>query len=209
MSNMILMGRPCHCFLSALRRLRGLLTRRRSLLTLRSVGPTHSFPQPNENGSLRGHDSPGIQVWLSTIRTKRVHGRYMGSYAKINTGRYRNFYVFIFTYSVGFLAIQLAAIRWGSRVLHRPRFSPCFQQADFWSPVSVPLWPPDGRPVAWPTEQFLTDDTIHQIAERWSRVAERLPPSPTGASMIKFCDLAKVTPLYVMWGIITKQVIEN
>jgi hypothetical protein len=133
-------------------------------------------PAERKRFSEDGHFLPGgIQIWLSTYRGPRLHGRYEGHYAKINTGRYRNFRVFVFTYTVGFLVIQVAAFRWGSRVLKQPRFTPYFRQADIWNPVSVSLWPPDGRAVLWPTSKYLTDKTIHQIAGRWAHVAEFIP----------------------------------
>jgi hypothetical protein len=139
----------------------------------KSTGIPFFSPAERKRFSEGKHNVPsGIQVWLSTVRTTRLHGRYTGHYRKIKTGRYRNFKGFVFTYTVGFLVIQLAALRWGSRVLKRPRLVPYLLQADGWKPVSVPLWPPDGRPVLWPTEQFLTDETINAIAERWAHIAE-------------------------------------
>ena len=132
-------------------------------------------PAERKRFSAGGQLPGGVQVWLSTIRTKRLHSHIRGHYAKINTGRYRHFRVFVFTYSVGFLVVQLIAFRWGSKLLKRPRFIPYLRQADVFTPVSVPLWPPDGRPVLWPTEQYLTDQTIHQISERWGNIAEFIP----------------------------------
>lgn len=127
-------------------------------------------PAERKRFSENGHFLPaGVQVWLSTIRSERLHGRYMGHYAKINTGTYRNFKVFVFTYTVGFLVIQLVAFRWGSRLLKRSSVTPYFLQADTWNLASIPIWPPDGRSVAWPTSQYLTDASIHQIAERCGR----------------------------------------
>jgi hypothetical protein len=141
--------------------------------------PTTPFFSPTERKrfSEGRHDVPSrTQVWLSTIRTTRLHGRYMGHYAKIKNGRYRNFKVLVFTYTLGFLVIQLAASRWGSRVLNQPQFAPTFRQDDVWRSVCVPLWPSDGRPVVWPTDQYFTDETVDQIAQRWMRVTERRLP---------------------------------
>lgn len=92
----------------------------------------------------------GVQVWISTFRSPRVHGSYTGHYGKIKTGRYRNFDVYVFTYVAGFLIVQLVAFKWGSNLLKRPRFIPRFWQRSVWYSASVPVWPPDGRPVSWP-----------------------------------------------------------
>jgi hypothetical protein len=139
----------------------------------KSTGIPFFSPAERKRFSEGDHDIPkGVQVWLSTVRTTRLHGRYTGHYGKIKTGRFRHFKGFVFTYTVGFLVIQLAAVRWGSRVLKQPRLEPHFRQANIWNTVSTPLWPPDGRPILWPTEQFLTDETINAIAERWAHLSE-------------------------------------
>jgi hypothetical protein len=114
----------------------------------------------------------GVQVWLSTIRTTRVHGRFTAHYAEIHAGRFRGFEFYVLTYSVGFLVIQLSAFKWSS-IVKQPVFMPRLTQLDFvWADVSVPLWPPDGRAVIWPTRKYLTDQNVEILADRWRHVAE-------------------------------------
>jgi hypothetical protein len=119
------------------------------------------------------HDLPrGVQIWLSRIRTQHVHGRYMGHYGKIHSGKYRNFGFNVLTYTVGHLVIQLVAFRWASRVIGEPGFTPRFIQNDVFDSVSVPLWPFTSKSVLWATDKCFTEDSIHQIAERWGNVCE-------------------------------------
>ena len=115
----------------------------------------------------------GVQVWLSTFRTRQIHGSFTAHYGEIHVGKCKGFEFYIFTYVVGFLVIQLTGFRWNS-VAKGPRFMPHLRQGDIWNPVSVPLWPSDGRPVDWPTSQYLTDQTLKILAERWGYVSERI-----------------------------------
>jgi hypothetical protein len=116
----------------------------------------------------------GIQIWLSTFRSRQFFGQYFGHYAKLETGHSRGFKVYVFTYVVGFLVVQLVAFRWGSRILKTPRFTPHLSEPVFWRPISVPLYPWAGKRITWPTEQYLTEQTLRQFAERCGNVSERI-----------------------------------
>jgi len=113
----------------------------------------------------------GVQIWLSLFHGKRLHGRYTRHYSTINTGHYKGFEVYIFTYVVGFLVVQLSAFRWGS-IAKPPRFVPRLWQNDIWNPASIPLWPPAGKRVTWFALQYFDDQSIQAFSERWSHIAE-------------------------------------
>jgi hypothetical protein len=117
---------------------------------------------------------PGVQVWISSFRPRgaHVHGSYSGHYGKIKSGKYRNFGFNVLTYAVGFVLLQVVSYRWGSRLIKPPEFTPYVLQANRFDVISTPIWPPEGRPVLWPTQQYITNDTVMQFAERWGRVAE-------------------------------------
>jgi hypothetical protein len=113
----------------------------------------------------------GVQVWLSTFHGPRVHGRFTCHYGQIRGGRFKKFEFYVFTYVAGFLVLQLTAFRWNS-VAKRPSFNPRFIQDTLWDVVSIPLWPPDGKPVTWPSSQYLTRDSVKVLADRWGRISE-------------------------------------
>ena len=144
-------------------------------------------PAERKRFSEDGHFLPGgIQIWLSTYRGPRLHGRYEGHYAKINTGRYRNFRVFVFTYTVG-----------GEVGCLSNRDSP----PTFVKPTSgIPCPFPCGRRTAEPFCGLPVSTSPTKQSTKLRDGGRTLPnSSPTerlGASVIKFCDLAKVTPLY-------------
>jgi len=137
------------------------------------------FPPAERKRFSEGDHSipPGFQVWISSFRPRGagVHGSYSGHYGEIKTGKYRHFKFYVLTYVVGFVLLQAVAYRWGSRLLKPPPFIPYVQQAKSFDVVCTPIWLPDGKPVLWPTEQAVTNDTVMHIAERWARVAEWHP----------------------------------
>lgn len=117
----------------------------------------------------------GVQMWCAAFRGKYLlSGRYTTHYAKINTGRFKGFELYIFTYVVGFLVLQLTATRWAS-IAKRPAFMPVLTQNDtIWRRVSIPFWPSDGTPITWPPLEHFDDQGIEVFAERWGRIAETL-----------------------------------
>lgn len=144
--------------------------------------PAGPFFPPAERKRFSGGEHfipPGVQVWISSFRPRgtRVHGSYSGHYGEIKTGKYRHFKFYVLTYAVGLVLLQVAAYRWGSRLIKAPSFIPYVHQASRFDVVSTPIWLPEGKPVLWPTEQCVSNDTVMQFAERWGRVAEWNPSS--------------------------------
>jgi hypothetical protein len=116
----------------------------------------------------------GVQMWLAAFRGAHLlSGRYTMHYAKVRSGRFKGFELYIFTYVAGFLGLQVTGWRWAS-IAKRRRFTPVLAQDPAFGPVAVPFWPSDGTPVVWPPPAHFDDQSVEIFANRWGRLVERV-----------------------------------
>jgi hypothetical protein len=108
----------------------------------------------------------GVHVWLFSVNSP------LGVSGKLNSffGRIVNvedrFKIFVCTFSIGFLGLQLVATQWENPNGRRAPF-PSIRQPHGWNDVAVPLWPNEGTPVLWPPPVHVSNNAIDQFCNRW------------------------------------------
>ena len=70
-----------------------------------------------------------------------------------------------FTYTAGYLVIQMTASRWADKLNSRPL--PRVESDSSFDSAAVQIWPPDGFAVSWPPSHYFNDKTITTFAERF------------------------------------------
>src|ERR1700674_2181928 len=99
---------------------------------------------------------PGIQVWVGCIsELDPHHAIYRMKYGYTSPKISHGYYLYTFTWGVGRLVIQLAALKTKSTRFRRDT-PPPFAGHKFWDQYAIPIWPSDGSTVAWPPQQHLS-----------------------------------------------------
>ena len=80
-------------------------------------------------------------------------------------GRFRGFKIAVFTYMVGFFALQLTYPKWTKHPRRRPSL-PSITQAAIWDSGAVPIWP-NIDAATWPPAKYISDDLLDTFLERF------------------------------------------
>lgn len=111
----------------------------------------------------------GVHVWLFSVNTPvGISGKLNSYFGRILDVEDR-FKIFVCTFSIGFLGIQLLASKWENPAGRVSPF-PHIRQAHAWGKIAVPLFPNDGTPVPWPPPFQVSHDAINEFCNRWKSV---------------------------------------
>lgn len=111
----------------------------------------------------------GVQIWMACYRNPdRTSGHTWHHTIKLHSGRFSGFDIFVFTYMIGYVTLQLTAFRWTKQARFKEA-APCLVPADFWNKATVPIWPYQS-PVLWPPEQYLDSRALELFRDRFSRL---------------------------------------
>jgi hypothetical protein len=111
----------------------------------------------------------GTQVWIASYRNQgRAEGRLFSGDLSVMSGPDRGYTVGIFTYVVGFLAVQATFPQW-TKPSRRPSEVRRLIQSDVWNRAALPIWPlkPTEAGVEWPPSEYLTSETVEVFHDRW------------------------------------------
>jgi hypothetical protein len=119
----------------------------------------HSFPDTLQVPS-------GVHVWLFSVNTPfGISGKLNSYFGRILDVEDR-FKIFVCTFSIGFVGLQLVASKWENPIGRNVPF-PHIRQTHAWNQIAVPLWPNKGTPVLWPPLKHVSHNAINQFCNRW------------------------------------------
>ena len=137
-----------------------------------SVGRTGSFFTPRQRTAfMRDGTIPAdAQFWLATSYGKaRGSGSVKSRYAQLNSSAATGLELFICSYSVGFVGIQIIGKRWIKKSMRR-REKPRLRQADVWDKSSYEIKMPIMAAATWPLPQVLNEQAFDLFADRWKHI---------------------------------------
>jgi hypothetical protein len=108
----------------------------------------------------------GVQMWIATRGRKRT-GRVYSLIGRTPRNILGGFELYICTFAISYVVLQVVAARWSSNSLLREYPFPGFRQDARLDSAATPFWPLDGKPVQWPPPQFLSDDAFEAYCNRW------------------------------------------
>jgi hypothetical protein len=114
----------------------------------------------------------GTSVWLAW--TVDYHGVFKSAYAKSPQNTPKRFHSYIFTMSLGQLAIQLTSVRWTKKSNRKYASPPLLHQGGEWNWFSIPIWPNSiggPIPVSWPPPKQLNREALDAFFHRWHTVS--------------------------------------
>jgi hypothetical protein len=111
----------------------------------------------------------GVQMWMASSGSDRFGGVYHSYKFKIDAppGPLRDVEFLCFTWSAGYLVLQVLAPRW-KRHARRREPLPTLSPDEKWGSVSVRFWPKDGGPVAWNPTYDLGGNALEIFKNRWT-----------------------------------------
>jgi hypothetical protein len=116
----------------------------------------------------------GIQMWLSHYRDPNGQSGFFLSRYHMLRGRNNpsnGFELYAFTFTAGFLALQVVASRWTNPLLIARYDEPVVTQDDIWNKVSVPFWPSTaGTLVCAPINSLTTQEDVYVFSARWQNM---------------------------------------
>ena len=108
---------------------------------------------------------PGIQIWLSTLNTRVLRVLWRTDYYEPPPGPMRGLEIYVLTYIVGYVVIQVSSVRAVNRVKHK-RMGRLIQDPAM-KDICYQIWPSLGTVINWPTPGHLRDDMIEEFCGRW------------------------------------------
>jgi len=109
---------------------------------------------------------PGVQVWLFSVKTPAGTGGKLNSYFGNIVNVEQAFTIYVCTFSIGFLGLQLVASKWTNPRLRNRVPPPQLRQPNTEDNIAVPIWPNDGTPVLWPPRNHVSYDSINEFCDR-------------------------------------------
>ncbi len=111
----------------------------------------------------------GVHIWIFSVNTPTgISGKLNSYIGNITDVEYR-FKIYVCTFSIGFLGLQLVASKWANPRRRQLVPIPSIRQADEENDVAIPIWPSDGLPVRWPPRNHVRSDSIDEFCNRWKR----------------------------------------
>jgi hypothetical protein len=110
---------------------------------------------------------PSVGAWFSALVAPTLTGLNFGYVLGLQTGdEYRvwdDLEIYVYTFAVGYLVLQLRAFRWANFVDRGRDLPRSLPQKPFWDDCSITFWPNFGRAVdlvRWPPPKCLTEETL-------------------------------------------------
>lgn len=114
----------------------------------------------------------GVDMWFAGLKTMTTNGVYFGYVLGPNVSGddklWHDLEVYVFTFAIGYLALQLRATRYATLWNRGRRFPLPLLQTELWDRFSVQFWPDPGSPVRWPPVDYLTEPSMARFVHRWS-----------------------------------------
>lgn len=112
----------------------------------------------------------GTQIWIAPFRgTDPSSGHTWHRTKLLRSGEFAGFNIYVFTYMVGYVALQMTFPAWTkpSRFRGNP---PVLTQDHAWDGTALPVWPYSG-PVTWPQRHYLGDAELEKFRDRFNRLS--------------------------------------
>lgn len=111
----------------------------------------------------------GVQMWIASSGSEQFNGVFHSYVFQVGAadGPLHSAEFFSFTWSAGYLVLQVLAPRWRK---YRRRYErlPMLTPDKIWDRVSVRFWPNDGRPITWNPTYDLSGNSLDVFKNRWS-----------------------------------------
>lgn len=107
----------------------------------------------------------GVVVWIAAFGPEGT-GHAWGNYIQIRSSIYSGYEIYVCTYLVGHLVIQVMAPRWAKRTRNRPQLPPLAGANQPWSDVAVQVWPPAVSRLQWPLPFYLDGESLNIFKDR-------------------------------------------
>jgi hypothetical protein len=95
------------------------------------------------------------------------HGYVLGLQPRTENRTWNNLEVYIYTFAIGHLVLQLRAFRFATIAYRGRPLPPPLPQNIFWNDYSVLFWPTANGSLRWPPTQYLSEDSFPGYTRRW------------------------------------------
>jgi hypothetical protein len=114
---------------------------------------------------------PGIYMWLGAVRTdpQVKHGILKCRYRRPDTNSRLGVQTYVFTWSAERLLLQLVAARWTSILMVEHGWPEMWQEKRL-DTMFVPFWPLTRRHITWPSQQVVSHNHLHHVANRFTLI---------------------------------------
>lgn len=114
---------------------------------------------------------PSVYVWFAGLSTPILTGVYLGYVLGLqiaaNDRVWDDLEIYVYTFAVGHLVIQLCALRFAD-IFNRAKPLPrILSQKPFWNDYAIQSWPNSGETIRWPPEKYLSEELLSKFARRW------------------------------------------
>src|SRR5208282_5728587 len=121
-----------------------------------------------------------IQIWLASFKGKFLQNGILAScYYEPEIGVLRGSELYVLTFGLGYFVVQALARKWKKSV-NRPSRVPTFRQNKGWDGCARYFWPSDDASIIWPSNFYLSDNTIKAFCDRWQYLI--IPPNNSHVS---------------------------
>jgi hypothetical protein len=111
----------------------------------------------------------GIHVWIGCLgELDRNHAVYRMNYANSSAKVKNGIRLYTFTWGVGRLILQLAAIKFKNTRLRRFP-PPSIFQSPLWNQYAIPMFPVTSDGIHWPPSQHLSGTILDEFTNRFAR----------------------------------------
>jgi hypothetical protein len=118
----------------------------------------------------------GVQVWLASYSNPRgLDGIFKSAYFKPPLKTPHHFEIYVHTFSIGCLVIQVTSWRWLARAARRHFNLPSLAQHAQWDALVTEVSSHERIPIAWPPPQRLSLKSIHAFTYRKDFKITRIP----------------------------------
>jgi hypothetical protein len=110
----------------------------------------------------------GVQMWIASSGSDQFNGILHSYIFEVGapSGPLRNARFFSFTWSAGYLVLQVLAVRW-RKYKRSNEGLPLLRPDTKFDSVSVRFWPNYGRPVTWNPAYDLSGESLNVFKNRW------------------------------------------
>ena len=123
---------------------------------------------------------PAVHIWHAALVTPRERkGVFRSHYAQATDSRYKNCEIFVMTWGITPILVQVLAVRWMGGT---PQVEPLPNRFtdNVFDEVESKFWPEPPEHLTIPSKAFLDEDTIGKFCYRWTSgivtLPDRVPP---------------------------------
>ncbi len=111
----------------------------------------------------------GVQMWIASSGSDQFNGVFHSFTFEVGShqGPLHSAKFFSFTWSAGYLVLQVLAPRWRKN-RRRYKTLPILTPDEKWDPASIRFWPNDGRPITWDPASDLSGNSLDVFKNRWN-----------------------------------------